>query len=130
MKKLTLRVVKKRANIFGAGFRKKIFPKFRVLGGRPLLPLKINFIVEGRVIGQMKGNFMPRKKVNWSKVVRPRFQGQTEQNVFPRCSSAICYLINKARMCVCRLSVCLSPLISKTANIRQKKILPPLFEYF
>ena len=107
MKKLTLRVVKKRANIFGAGFRKKIFPKFRVLGGRPLLPLKINFIVEGRVIGQMKGNFMPRKKVNWSKVVRPRFQGQTEQNVFPRCSSAICYLINKARMCVCRLSVCL-----------------------
>ena len=91
MKKLTLRVVKKRANIFGAGFRKKIFPKFRVLGGRPLLPLKINFIVEGRVIGQMKGNFMPRKKVNWSKVVRPRFQGQTEQNVFPRCSSAISY---------------------------------------
>ena len=106
MKKQTLGVVKKRVMFFEQVFEKKIFPKFRVLGGCPLLPLKINFIVEGRVIGQMKGNFMPRKKVNWSKVVRPRFTGQTEQNVFPRCSSAISYLINKARMCVC-LSVCM-----------------------
>ena len=47
------------------------------------------------MIGQMKGNFMPRKKVNWSKVVKPRFQGQTEQNVFPRCSSAICYIFRQ-----------------------------------
>ena len=91
MKKQTLRVVKNSQLFFEQVFEKKIFPKFRVLGGRPLLPLKINFIVEGRVIGQMKGNFMPRKKVNWSKVVKPRFQGQTEQNVFPRCSSSICY---------------------------------------
>ena len=118
MKKQTLGVVKKRAIFLSRFSKKKIFPKFRVLGGRPLLPLKINFIVEGRVIGQMKGNFMLRKKVNWSKVVRPRFQGQTEQNVFPRCSSAICYLINKARMCVCRLSVCLFVCLFVTSNLK------------
>ena len=118
MKKQTLRVVKNSQLFFEQVFEKKIFPKFRVLGGRPLLPLKINFIVEGRVIGQMKGNFMPRKKVNWSKVVKPRFQGQTEQNVFPRCSSAICYLINKARMCVCRLFVCLSVCLFATSNLK------------
>ena len=63
----------KSGQLFLSRFSIKIFPKFLVLGGRPLLPLKINFIVEGWVIGQMKGNFMPRKKVNWSKVVRPRF---------------------------------------------------------